>query len=81
MRHCVAAYADRCARGLASVWSMRVETGRGCRRVLTIEVDPATRAVRQARGTANRRPRPAEVELLASWAAGEGLRLPDRESL
>jgi hypothetical protein len=81
LRHCVAAYADRCAGRRASVWSLRVETGRGRRRVLTIEVDPAARAVRQARGQANRRPRPGELELIASWAAREGLRLPDRESL
>jgi hypothetical protein len=72
----VAAYADRCARRLTSIWSMRVETGAGRRRVLTIEVDPVDRAVRQARGVANRRPRPAELDVVASWAVREGLRLP-----
>ena len=81
MRHCVAAYADRCARGQASVWTLRVETGRGGRRALTVEVDPAGRVVRQARGTANRRPRPAELDVLAAWAAAEGLRVPDPERL
>lgn len=81
MRHCVAAYADRCARGQTSVWSLRVETGRGGRRALTIELDWAGRVVRQARGTANRRPRPAELDLLAAWAAAEGLRVPDPQRL
>jgi hypothetical protein len=81
MRHCVAAYADKCARGQTSIWSLRVETGRGGRRVLTVEVDPARRAVCQARGAANRRPRPAELGVLAAWAAAEGLRVPDPECL
>jgi hypothetical protein len=58
-----------------------VETGRGGRRALTIELDWAGRVVRQARGTANRRPRPAELDLLAAWAAAEGLRVPDPQRL
>ena len=77
LRHCVASYVNQCAWGVTSVWSLQVETSRGRRRVLTIEVDPDGRAVRQARGVANRRPRPAELELIEAWAAGEGLRVPE----
>ena len=36
MRHCVATYAERCAKRRTSIWSMQVENERGRHRVLTI---------------------------------------------
>jgi hypothetical protein len=75
LHHCVATYARDCAGRQTTVWSLRVDTGGGPRRVLTVEVDAGRRLIRQARGKANRPPRPAERAVLASWAAREGLRI------
>jgi hypothetical protein len=54
MRHCVATYAERCARRQTSIWSMQVENQRDRHRVLTIELDPLKRTVCQARKKRNR---------------------------
>src|SRR5262249_45026922 len=77
MRHCVASYLDRCARRLSSIWSMQVDTGRGPRRSLTVEVDPARKTICQARGRGNRLPRQAERQVLERWAKREGLQWAD----
>lgn len=57
-RHCVFSYANACKNGSASLWSLRV---RGCdcgntKRLLTIEVNNARRAIVQVRGRCNRPP-------------------------
>ena len=75
MRHCVATYAQACATGDSSIWSLR---HRWCdepvaRSVITIEVHPATRMIVQARGPANSIPRGLPVELVRRWAARERL--------
>ncbi|KKL04485.1 hypothetical protein LCGC14_2615620, partial [marine sediment metagenome] len=44
------------------------------RRHLTIEVDPVGKAVVQARGLANRLPKPQEKAILNKWATASGLR-------
>jgi hypothetical protein len=85
MSHCVASYARSCARGHTSVWSMQVEECRTgiCRRVMTIAVHNARRAVTQARGRCNRMPgaKGATVRLndapaiLQQWAKQESLLL------
>jgi hypothetical protein len=77
MRHCVASYLDRCAARLTTIWSLQVDAGQGPRRALTVEVDPAGKVIRQARGRGNRLPREAEREVLALWARREGLRLSE----
>ena len=77
MRHCVATYAERCARRQTSVWSMQVENQRGRHRVLTIEVDPLKRTVCQARKKCNRLPLAVEREILERWAAQEGLKVAE----
>jgi hypothetical protein len=77
LRHCVAEYARDCSRRRTTIWSLRVDAGRGPVRALTVEVDPAGRAILQARGRANRLPRPAERAVLERWAAREGLRIAD----
>jgi PcfJ-like protein len=74
MRHCVATYAERCARRQTSIWSMQVENQRGRHRVLTIELDVRKRAVSQARGKCNRLPQAAEREVLKRWADEQGLK-------
>ena len=77
MRHCVATYAERCARRQTSIWSVQVEDQRGRHRVLTVEVDLLKRAVCQARRKCNRLPQAGERELMERWAAQEGLRVSE----
>ena len=76
MRHCVASYASMCCRGETSIWSLGVERNSGRRsRVLTIEVTPKTKVIRQIRGRRNRLARAKELEILRRWADQEGLEL------
>jgi len=75
MRHCVASYAGSCARHTTSIWSMRFEDGGRRFRVMTIEVDPATRTIRQARRRGNAPPNDKALGVLRGWAGREGLRL------
>jgi hypothetical protein len=75
MRHCVASYADRCARRQTSIWSVQVEDQRGRHRVMTVEVDLPRRTVCQARRKCNRLPQAAEREVMERWAAQEGLKV------
>ena len=58
MGHCVYTYAKSCRNGSTSIWSLGVEDGKGHRhRILTIAVDPRSRAITQIRG---RYKRPAQ---------------------
>lgn len=77
MRHCVATYAGRCARGKTSIWSVQLEGRWGRRRVLTVEVDLATRTICQARGVCNRTPQAAEREVVKRWAVEQGLKVAE----
>ncbi|HAB17987.1 MAG TPA: hypothetical protein DCE44_16250 [Verrucomicrobiales bacterium] len=63
MRHCVAAYWPACEQRKCAIFSFRTEN----QRTLTVEVDPATCVVRQARGFANRPARPAELAAVETW--------------
>jgi hypothetical protein len=54
MGHCVARYARACRWGLTSIWSMEWGSPGRRHRVLTIELDPNTRTIRQARRPARR---------------------------
>jgi len=58
-----------------SIWSMQVENRRGRHRVLTIEVDLATKMVCQVRRKCSRLPQPSEREVVERWAAQEGLKV------
>ena len=54
MGHCVYTYAKSCRNGSTSIWSLGVEDGKGHRhRILTIAVDPRSRAITQIRGRYN----------------------------
>ena len=77
MRHCVATYAERCARKQTSIWSMQVENQRGSHRVLTIEVDMPKRTVCQVRRKCNRLPVTAEREIVEQWAGEQGLKIAE----
>jgi PcfJ-like protein len=75
MKHCVAWYISCCSRRRTSIWSMKVDDGQRRKRVLTIEVNPWTKVVRQARGKHNASPDEASRSMLQRWARQEGLRL------
>ncbi|MCU0916685.1 MAG: PcfJ domain-containing protein [Planctomycetes bacterium] len=63
MHHCVASYAGRCAAGHAAIVSLSHE---GVRRV-TVEINPRTRQIVQARGACNRSADPAEQRAIHLW--------------
>jgi hypothetical protein len=63
MHHCVASYAYRCAQGRSVIFSVTLD---GARRI-TVELDPSTRGVIQARGLRNRECSPEERDLLRRW--------------
>jgi len=75
LHHCVASYADRCYRGISSIWSLRFWQGEKVHHVLTIEVDPRRRTVIQARGRANRSASGKSLRHLQDWAVRERLRM------
>lgn len=73
MQHCVATYIHICARRRTSIWSLRVHQGERQKRLLTIEVVPATRMIWQAKGKRNSPPTERAQHILQQWAAQEGL--------
>jgi hypothetical protein len=76
MRHCVGRYSSKCMKGRASIWSMaRSDYREQNRRELTIEVDPIKRAIVQARGMRDARPRPEARRIMLLWAEQEGLKV------
>jgi hypothetical protein len=77
MRHCVATYDVKCAKKVTSIWSMQLENRQGRHRVVTIELDLGNRTICQARKKCNKLPQAAEMEVIAMWAAQEGLRIAE----
>ena len=75
LRHCVSTYARSCHNGRSSIWSMEIEDENGRRKILTIEVAPREKVIRQVRGRRNRLATPKEKNLLGQWAEQEGLQL------
>jgi hypothetical protein len=75
MRHCVARYVDRCVKQRSSIWSMTSYSCLGQEHVLTIEVDPATRTIVQARGKRDSRPTQEARTIMLRWARQEGLKV------
>jgi hypothetical protein len=63
MSHCVASYALRCRGGASAIFSLRCN---GERR-LTLELDPQTRRIVQARGPHNRHPTEEEQQQIEAW--------------
>lgn len=74
MRHCVLSYKNYCIQGTCSIWQLiyvdyvGVETNK-----LTIELR-SDGSIVQARGLANRAPRPDEKHILDMWSTQEGLK-------
>jgi hypothetical protein len=68
LRHCVASYAGRAAKGQCSIWSMRLEnpeTGAFERKV-TVELS-RKRHIVQVRGLQNRLPDDLDIKILQIW--------------
>jgi hypothetical protein len=63
MHHCVAGYAEWCSRGESAILSLR----RNEERRLTVEIDPRTGRILQARGQCNVAPEPGEMAVLQRW--------------
>lgn len=75
MKHCVATYAHSCASGACSIWTLEVETFDGKSKILTIEVQTATKVICQARGKCNMLPGDKHRGILRRWAEQAGLQL------
>ena len=79
MRQCVGTYANRCSKRISSIWSMMCHSRLGQEHVLTIETDPSTRTIVQAKGKGNTPPSPDARKIMQKWAAekyltvGEGV--------
>jgi hypothetical protein len=73
MSHCVGSYAQSCASGRVSIWTLKVAdpTGR-VDRLLTLEVGSTNRQIVQARGKFNKPPGQDELSILRRWAASGG---------
>ncbi len=72
MRHCVSSYKTYCMTGRTAIFSMTSDTmSYTGRRNITIEV--SRKRIVQARGLANRMPRPRENSIMRSWAAANGM--------
>lgn len=76
MGHCVYSYASRIEKGETSIWSVKMEDGRGETgrwHMVTVEVSNALRRVVQARGRFNRAMTTKETQVVRRWAGANGL--------
>ncbi len=73
LNHCVGSYAETCAMGRTTIWSMRQGCGATGKRVLTIQVDADQRRIVQVRGNSNRFATREEREVIEYWAWEAGL--------
>ena len=73
MKHCVRSYARSCFHGKTTIWSMKREVNQNLRRMLTIEVNPFSRKILQARGKCNSRPDKKSFMAMKKWMQREGL--------
>ena len=74
MSHCVRTYANRCARGRCSIWSLRFVRGGKTTSLVTVEVNP-NRMIVQAKARFNARPDEDDMELIREWAQREKLKM------
>ena len=75
LRHCVASYANSCARRNSSIWTMELECDATSTKLLTIEVQLVTRTIVQVRGKLNRLPNNKEMQIVERWASASKLKL------
>lgn len=72
MRHCVATYAESCAAGECSIWTMERQTRDGLEKRQTIEVNRHGVIV-QSRGCQNCLPTQGEFDVLRRWSRESSL--------
>ena len=75
LHHCVATYAESCAKRTTSIWSLRCHGSLESHRVLTIEVLPTTRMIITALGKCNSDPKPDARSVMEKWAEQERLEI------
>lgn len=75
MDHCVATYTSRCAKRTSTIWSVRIERQGSRERVVTVEIDPESREVVQAKARSNEEPDEPCLEILRRWAGQEALKV------
>lgn len=76
MRHCVGSYVWRCRKGISSIWSLRRRAaGELARPVMTVEIEPRSKRVVQAKAFMNQVPGATARRFLEAWAKQQGLRL------
>jgi hypothetical protein len=78
MRHCVATYGWRAARGECAIFALRRDdggNGGAVKHLATMEVMLPERAIAQCQGRCNRAVDPTAMELIARWAALRGVDL------
>jgi hypothetical protein len=75
MDHCVASYTDSCSKRETTIWSLGLEGQGDHQRTLTIEVNPETKEVVEAKMKDNDEPDERSRSLLEDWARQEGLKV------
>lgn len=73
LQHCVASYANSCASGHYSIWSLTLQEQGLPKKLITIQVDLKRNVIVQVRGKQNRYPTAKEREIVQRWAAQVGL--------
>ena len=76
MNHCVASYANDCASGRSSIWSLRkrIESGRVVR-LATVEVRVGDGTIVQVRKRSNKLATRRELSVLGRWGDAGGPKL------
>jgi hypothetical protein len=75
MHHCVATYTACCARRQTTIWSVLIEEGGVPERVATVEVNPETRELVEAKARSNEDPSQDCLSILKRWASLESLKI------
>ncbi len=74
MDHCVATYTAWCAKRLTTIWSVSIEGGDGHERAVTVEVNPASREIVEAKARCNEEPDESCLVILRQWASQQALK-------
>jgi hypothetical protein len=74
MDHCVATYTAWCAKRLTTIWSVSIEGVDGHERAVTVEVNPASREIVEAKARCNEEPDECCLVILRQWASQQALK-------
>jgi len=74
MHHCVASYARSCNNGSSAIYSMtRTDEENGTKRLLTVEMNVASKTMMQARKKFNEGPTGEDLKIIGLWLAKDNL--------